>query len=537
MAGEDVSSVLSYHDATKHSDVSLRMSGHYLDWDNKPSLFKVYRNLPSTPLPHDFPHPRESSLTAIRDQGPRETGRGLNVGSLAEILFFSAGLTRKMKLGSDFHYMRAASATGALYPIELYVLNGDIPGLSAGVYHFNPFDFALGRLREDDYRSQVAASSHETVSSSSLTIALTSLAWRNAWKYEARSYRHWFWDSGVVAANLLATCSSEGLAIKLVMGFVDHEVDRLLGLQERKEATVCLAIIGTGAVPQGDLTRREIPRLQLGVEPSSKDEVDYPIIWETNKASELHSQAEVRAWRESFEKRASKAQPGGSVFQLRALKEEDSLSLREAILRRGSTRRFAQKPITYEALSTIIEASTAHVPLDFLPENETLIDFYLIANDVQGLPPGSYFFDRETSSLRQLKAGRFRHISGYLCLDQLLFSDASVVFFPMADLTHVLSCFGNRGYRAAQFEAGVRAGNVYLSSYSLGIGASGSTFYDDAVTEFFSPHAKDMSAMIAVGVGVPAYKARPGKILPQTSKMQPNAIQNIRKPILPNFGS
>jgi hypothetical protein len=59
------------------------------------------------------------------------------------------------------------------------------------------------------------------------------------------------------------------------------------------------------------------------------------------------------------------------------------------------------------------------------------------------------------------------------------------------------------------------AGRLYLSAYALGLGASGSTFYDDAVTEFFSPHAKEKNTMIAVGLGVPAYKARPGRVLPQ----------------------
>jgi hypothetical protein len=83
----------------------------------------------------------------------------------------------------------------------------------------------------------------------------------------------------------------------------------------------------------------------------------------------------------------------------------------------------------------------------------------------------------------------------------------------MTDLRSVLKALGNRGYRASQLEAGVIAGKIYLSAYAQGIGASGSTFYDDAVTEFFSPHAKDKSTMIVVGVGVPSYKARPGKIL------------------------
>ena len=83
----------------------------------------------------------------------------------------------------------------------------------------------------------------------------------------------------------------------------------------------------------------------------------------------------------------------------------------------------------------------------------------------------------------------------------------------MADLITLLRTCGNRGYRASQFEAGIIAGKIYLASYAQQLGASGSTFFDDAVTEFFSPHAKDKSTMIAVGIGIPGYKSRPGKVL------------------------
>ena len=513
-ATEDANSALKYHDSTKHSEISLRASGHYLDWDNKPSPFKVYNNLPLLPLPHDFPHPRETSLKAIKGHGSHGPPKLVDVGSLSEVLFFSAGLTRKMRMGAESYFMRAASATGALYPIELYAVSAGIPGLDPGVYHFNPLDFSLVKIRECDYSSELAAATGDANASSPLTMALTSLAWRNAWKYEARSYRHWFWDSGVIVANLLATCFSEGLPVKLVMGFVDKQIDKLLGLQERKEATVALAMFDTDARRNGNSIRREISRLNLDTRPDSTEQVDYPIIWETHEASELHSEAEVSTWQHRFKVHADNPGPGGPRFQLRP-SNEDPLSLSEAVLRRGSTRRFAQQPISFEALSTIIEVSSSEIPLDFLPSNETLTEFCLIANDVESLPSGSYYFDRETGSLEQLKTGKMRYVSGYLCLEQLLFSDASVVFFLMTDLHQVLSGLGNRGYRAAQFEAGIRAGKIYLSSYARGIGASGSTFYDDAVTEFFSPHAKGKSPMIAVGVGVPAYKARPGKILPQ----------------------
>src|SRR5437879_12173162 len=100
--------------------------------------------------------------------------------------------------------MRAASATGALYPIELYVVAGDIAGLEAGVYHFDPLGFQLSRIRKGDYRAELAALSNESIALAPATIAFTSLAWKNAWKTEARSYRHGFSDGGVRAADLMA---------------------------------------------------------------------------------------------------------------------------------------------------------------------------------------------------------------------------------------------------------------------------------------------------------------------------------------------
>jgi len=487
------------------------MSGHYLDWDDRPSPFKIYKNLPSTPLPHNFPYPRQDPLKAIQGENSVDNAAQVNLENLSEILFFSAGITRKMRFGSETHYMRAASATGALYPIELYIVSSGIQGLKSGIFHFNPLSFALIQIRDRD--SSLAEATADATASSPVTIVFTSMAWRNAWKYEARSYRHWFWDAGVMAANLLATCSSESLKAKLWMGFVDSEIDQILGLEKEGEATVALATIGhDGKRSESGPPART--QFDLTTDPISKSQEKYPIIWETNSASELHNRSEVNSWRKPLTSDGVGIHDGPKFPLLPPLRETGSLG--DVILRRGSTRRFAQKSISLQALSTIIHVSTGPISIDFLSNDSSLIEFYFIANDVEGLPPGAYHFDPMTKSLEQLKKeSRLRYVSGYLCLEQLLFSDASVVFFLMTDLRRVLSDLGNRGYRAAQFEAGIRAGRIYLSAYAQGIGASGSTFYDDAVTEFFSPHAKGMSTMIAVGVGAPAYKAKPGNILPQ----------------------
>ena len=106
-------------------------------------------------------------------------------------------------------------------------------------------------------------------------------------------------------------------------------------------------------------------------------------------------------------------------------------------------------------------------------------------------------------ALELLKPGDFSEKASYLTLEQPLGGDASATIFFMADLKTVFASLGNRGYRAAQLEAGIIGGKIYLAAYALGRGATGLTFFDDDVTEFFSPHAAGKSCMLVVSVGVP----------------------------------
>jgi nitroreductase len=125
---------------------------------------------------------------------------------------------------------------------------------------------------------------------------------------------------------------------------------------------------------------------------------------------------------------------------------------------------------------------------------------------VHGLPSGAYYFRRDESALELLKEGDFRREGGYLGLGQDIPADASVDIFLLTDLEAVLNRMGNRGYRAAQLEAAIMGGKLYLSAYALGLGASGLTFFDDDVTEFFSPHAEGKSVMFLIAVGKSARK-------------------------------
>jgi SagB-type dehydrogenase family enzyme len=561
----DISCAWEYHENTKHSEISVMNSGHYIDWSNRPTPFKIYTELPTIPLPSDlsipplnanlaiiksYPQSNQSKIldnifndntntSTSTDSGSKDSNNtkteNLKSKDIAEILFYSAGITREIKYDSGKLYMRAASATGALYPIEIYIVCKDIsPDLKAGVYHFNPAEFSLKNIRRGNYGHSLAsiAGNNQHLSKSPLTIIITSYAWRNAWKYQDRSYRHWFWDSGVIISNLLAIAASKNLNAKLIMGFIDDEVNRLLFLEKEKEGSIAMVAIDTESIHNFDFGIDKAKKEKFSDStppksiPLSKEETQYPAIWKAYDCSKLFDENEVKKWVNAgltqsgnfFSYIEESAPPKKQILKKQDLPNDHQhsnvLTIGETILRRGSTRKFARSPISFHTLSSILYNSTRGISIDFKKDTESLVEIYLIANNVEGLDNGAYFYNRNYDALDLLKPKVSRNLSGYLCLNQPLFSDASVVLFMMSSLDKILKVLGNRGYRAAQFEAGIIAGKIYLSSYAHRIGASGSTFYDDAVTEFFSPHSKDKDAMIAVGIGVPSYKARAGKILP-----------------------
>ena len=176
---------------------------HDLDFSNKPMPFKIYPHLEGEKLPEDLPSSGVPALAASPAQVEEWVPTRLD---LAKLFYFAAGITKRGVFPGGEILFRAAACTGALYHIEIYLVCGDLPDLSAGVYHFGPHDFALRRLREGDYRGVLveATGDEPAVSGAPAVIVTTSVYWRNSWKSQARAYRHAYWDSGTILANLLA---------------------------------------------------------------------------------------------------------------------------------------------------------------------------------------------------------------------------------------------------------------------------------------------------------------------------------------------
>ena len=504
MNNQEIGAAIDYHQATKLA---------YINLANKPPLYKTYSGMPEISLPTGFTPPQVRTLEAVAGDavsGISEKDPGqLDLARLARLLYYSAGVLHKriLPVAGEVHY-RAAASAGALYPVEVYPVTGDIPGLEAGVYHFSPDRFTLTQLRKGDYRGELAtaAGGDHGISESPMTLVFTAMFWRSAWKYRVRSYRYCFWDAGTILANMLAAVrGGAGLPARLIAGFVDEEVNAILGLDSQREASLCLAPVGIAKSATGGPTPKTLAAINGQSSGGFAGEISYPEIIRAHAASRLVNREEVLAWRQAAMPmdRHVPSQPPESATVI--LKDGDSLesqALGDAIARRGSTRRFARSNISLSQFGAVLDNSTKPLPADFLAEETvSLLDPYIIVSGVDGLEPGAYYFSPVGRGLEVLKTGDFREEAGHLCFEQALGADASAVVYFLADLDRILAQYGNRGYRAAQLEAGVMAGNAYLCAHSLGLGATGMTFYDDDVTEFFSPHAAGKSMMFLVALG------------------------------------
>jgi hypothetical protein len=364
-------------------------------------------------------------------------------------------------------------SAGALHPVELYVAT------SARLSHYHPGDGMLYPLRDEEARGALAASAAAPeLSDAAAVLILTGILWRTAWTYGARGWRHVLWDAGAMLANLLAVAANDGP--RLFTAFVDGEVARTLGVDAMREAPAALVAVGTAERASGPT---QLGPLDHESPPLSQREQRFTDAEAAQTASSLAHVEEVIAWRE----RAGR-------FDARSAGGEPPRPLERVILRRGSARDFTRDEIGSDQLRSMLAWACSPVPGDLPP----LCSILVVAHAVAGLEPGAYRFE-SPDRFETMRKGADRRVTAHLCLDQPHGGNAAAALFFTVNLDSTLATLGDRGYRAAQLDAGILAGRTSLGAYARGLAATGLTFFDDEVRRFLGTEEEPMMCL-AVGV-------------------------------------
>lgn len=492
--------VREYHRDTEHRPGRPAPSGPF-DPANEPTKTKHYPGIGVEPLPGRWGDPGRAAADVLSGDGgdgrvevTRET--------VSRLLFLSDGVTRTMQRGGTRRHFRAAPSAGALYPVEVYLVCGDLPDLPAGIYHFQPEEHGLHRLRDGDARAALAeATADDEVAGSPVSLVLTGIAWRTSWKYGPRGYRHLYWDAGVIVANSLAAASSAGWPARVLAGFVDAQVSRLLDLGDHLPLTEWpLAVVAVGE-PAEPASEVGIEPLGLAVDPLSRHHPAQPRIEEVHDATTLPAPTAVGSWRRRDADLAAAASPPLSP------PASDGATVDEIILRRGSTRAFAEESVPEAAVTWGLPSAMRPVPGDLGGEDTTPVTPFLAIHAVDGFDPGGYRW--RPSGWERVVDDQPRAATAHLCLDQELGGTAAFTVFLTTDLETLLEAAGPRAYRCAQLAAGVAAGRLQLAAFTLGAGGTGLTFYDDEIRRHF---ATSGDPLLVSAIGMPGYRPRPGRL-------------------------
>jgi SagB-type dehydrogenase family enzyme len=490
---------LFYHQETSYD--RNRMSGHSLDWENQPDVFKTYPGEAPLELPRDVRFPRTTLSAVLEKNEPDNDIRIQSRKDLSRLLLQTYTLTARARHpGGDFTYRSAASA-GALYPTEIYMALRGFKDLEDGLYHFSIAHHGLVLLRPGDFSGAVAevtGMSHSGLSS--LVFFFSAIFFRSAWKYRERSYRYHLLDTGHVIENLFLASRAMDLLLRLSFDFDDREANQFLGLDDSRE--VCLAV----AKVAGDDRLAEAqsatlpPNLPQEIQQASRvasRETGYPLIREMHWAG-LERVGGTTPGMDMTKEIGLRPRQWAKIAPF-AIRPE-STHFTEAVFGRRSRRNFVQKAmraddarVLLQLLINTTDSASSHYGASICTG--------FISKGVDGIVDGFHLLNTGTEAFGLVSHDVPMEAMASICLDQLWLANAGIHFLFMTNLQALDRTWGGRGYRYAMMTAGRMGERLYLAAESLGLGCCGiGAFYDNEAARSLALN-RDSRLLYLVAVG------------------------------------
>lgn len=527
VAAKPVALALAYHGRTKHTLKRYAAGPETLDWDMQPDPFRVFSGSAQTPLPLSA----QGLAARFADLGmPGAVAPApVTLASIGQLLELSLALSAWKELGPDRWAVRCNPSSGNLHPTEAYVLAAGVPGLADGVHHYLSRDHGL------EHRCAATVPADGAVR---LWVGLSSIHWREAWKYGERAFRYCQLDIGHALGALRFAAAALGWTAQVVPGLDGKTLSALMGLDragdfagvEREDAEVLLAI----GPPYRPATAPPVG-LAAGAWTGRANRLDphplyrWPIIDEVSRATAPSGAMPVPAAPVVYPPRPS----AGDVLAADVLRNRRSAQ-------RFDSRFSMSMADFFGLLDALLPRDGA--PWDLWP-TDPRVHPVLFVHRVEGLAPGLYALPRHPRAVPALRAAlradfTWAPVSGapaHLPLVRLVEADTRGVARTInchqaiaGDSCFALSLLGEFAplvepepwrYRHVQWEAGLLGHMLYLEAEAIGLRGTGiGCFFDDALHELLGLGTLQFQALYHFTVGralvddriltLPAYPGR-----------------------------
>jgi SagB-type dehydrogenase family enzyme len=533
-AADSVDVVLWYHERTKHHLYRYAQGPDGLDWATQPDPFRTYAGAPRVELPlvADLLTPTFADLYRPGAVTPKPVERD----SVSALFELSLGLSAWKEFGNNRWALRCNPSSGNLHPTEGYAVLPATPGLPAGVYHYLSRDHVLERrcILTDGGSRRLAAA----LPPGAMLIGLSSIHWREAWKYGERAFRYCQHDIGHAIAAVRYAAAALGWSARHVDHLGDDEVSTWLGWNRADD---------NEAVAPDD---REHPDAILVVGPDLPRSISFDVnpcdvigdgIWagRPNVLSPDHV-----TWRAISSVAAATVKPRTPAVTPAPSEPvpplhlpADSPPAAQIIRQRRSCLALdGRTPIAAKTLFHMLDCLLPRPgvpPWDALPW-APLIHPFLFVHRVDDLAPGLYMFERSATVHDRLRAATrdtfawarvpgcpdhlrlfrlatadLRAAARAVSCHQEIASDGAFCLGMLADFVAVLETCGAWWYRQMFWEAGVLGQVLYLAAEAAGVRGTGiGCYFDDPAHDLLGLSGDEFQDLYHFTVGGPVDDSR-----------------------------
>jgi SagB-type dehydrogenase family enzyme len=531
-----VERILAYHRRTKHHLHRYADSPGRLDWATQPDPFRTYAGAPVLELPL-LADALTVSYADLYVPG-RVRPRRPDVNSVAILFELSLGLSAWKEYQRSRWALRCNPSSGNLHPTEGYAVVPPLPGLEAGVYHYVSRDHRLERrctLTAEGDRRLAAALPREC-----FLVGLSSVHWREGWKYGVRAYRYCQHDVGHALAAVRFAAAALGWSALLLDHLGDHAVAAWLGLDQEE------------AFAEIDPLDREHPDalLLVGPPPLAVPVLDADWLrgatWagRANALSPAHILWEgIAEAAEAACKPAAAPQPVPLPPSLPPLHTPSAMSAATLIRQRrsclGLDGRTGMDAASFYDLLDHLLPRPGVPPWDMLPWPPQL-HLALLVHRIRDLKPGLYLLERDEAdhdALRATLSGRFAwertaggpdHLRLYrlavgdcrqpartISCHQEIASDGAFSLGMLANFGDTIRTWGAWWYRRLFWEAGVLGQVLYLGAEAAGLRGTGiGCYFDDAMHQLLGLSGDRFQDLYHFTIGGPVDDPRLRTIAP-----------------------